>query len=116
MDRPEIAVATAGPDRLSILAPVFGRAFVDEPMMRRSMGALGDATFAFTRCFSYFLETALGLGLVLEAGAATGDAVWIPPGQFESKPLGHHCWNTTVGTDAPTAAFVRALVALAPGA
>jgi GNAT superfamily N-acetyltransferase len=91
MDRPEIAVATAGPDRLPILAPVFGRAFVDEPMMRWPMGALGDVTLAFTRCFSYFLETALGLGLVLEAGAATGGAVWIPPGQFESWES--HPWN-----------------------
>jgi GNAT superfamily N-acetyltransferase len=91
MDNPEIAVAHAGPDRRSALAPVFGRAFVDEPMMRWPMGEHGDLAVRFTRCFSYFLETALGLGLVLEAGAAHGGAVWIPPEKFDSWES--HPWN-----------------------
>jgi hypothetical protein len=33
----EIAVSRAGSDRLAVLAPMFGRAFVNEPMMRWPM-------------------------------------------------------------------------------
>jgi GNAT superfamily N-acetyltransferase len=84
VDRPEIPVTWAGPDRRALLAPVFGRAFVDEPMMRWPLGEHGDVVDRFTRCFSYFFEMALGLGLVAEAGTAHGGAVWIPPGQFDS--------------------------------
>jgi GNAT superfamily N-acetyltransferase len=74
----------AGPDRLSALAPVFGRAFVNEPMMRWPMGEEGDVVDQLTHAFAYFLEGALPLGLVWEAGDAKGAAVWIPPGRIES--------------------------------
>jgi GNAT superfamily N-acetyltransferase len=43
------------------------------------------------RCFTVFLEVALGLRLVTEAGSANGAAVWIPPNQFES--WADHPWN-----------------------
>ncbi len=59
-----IEVAQAGPDRLSALASVFGRAFVNEPMMRWPMGDQGDVAERFTRAFAHFLEAALGLGIV----------------------------------------------------
>lgn len=64
------------PMRLSALAPVFGRAFVHEPMM--PLGCDGDLADSFTRCFAYFLEAAPPLGLVWEAGRSEGAAVWIP--------------------------------------
>ena len=86
-----IAVASAGTDRLGALAPVFGRAFVDDQMMRWPMGRWGDPEDQITRCFSFFLEMALGSGVVWEAGAACGAAVWIPPGRFESWV--DHPWN-----------------------
>ncbi len=86
-----IKVARAAPDRLAALAPVFGRAFVDEPMMRWPMGAHGDIVDRFTRCFGYFLEEVLGLGIVWEAGEAKGAAVWIPPDQSEAWQ--EHPWN-----------------------
>jgi hypothetical protein len=38
MDPSEIEVSLAGADRLLDLAPVFGRAFVKEPMMCWPMG------------------------------------------------------------------------------
>jgi ribosomal protein S18 acetylase RimI-like enzyme len=42
-------------------------------------------------CFAYFLEFALGLGLVTEVGWADGGAVWIPPGHSEDWAV--HPWN-----------------------
>jgi GNAT superfamily N-acetyltransferase len=91
VDRSQIAVSPADEDRLSALAPVFGRAFVDEAMMCWPMGDAQDAAERFTRCFAFFLEVALGLGLVSEAGTASGAAVWIPPDQFASWD--DHPWN-----------------------
>jgi GNAT superfamily N-acetyltransferase len=93
VDRMEIAVSRAGSDRLAVLAPMFGRAFVNEPMMRWPMGEMQGEDLAekFTRCFGFFLEIALGLGLVWEAGTASGAAVWVPPGRFESWE--DHPWN-----------------------
>ena len=74
-----IEVVRAAPDRLPALAPVFGRAFVDEPMMRWPMGEHGDVVDRFTRCFGYFLEDVIGHGIVWETGDAKGAAVWVPP-------------------------------------
>lgn len=91
MGRTRIEVAHAGPDRLTALAPVFGRAFVNEPMMLWPMGGHGDIVERLTRCFAYALEEILGLGIVWEAGSAQGAAVWIPPGRFEVWE--DHPWN-----------------------
>jgi hypothetical protein len=86
-----IEVARAAPDRLSALAPVFGRAFVYEPMMHWPMGEHGDVVDRFTRCFGYFLEEVLALGIVWEAGDAKGAAVWVPPDRSEAWE--DHPWN-----------------------
>jgi len=85
------SISSAGQDRLSTLAAVFGRAFIDEPMMRWPMGETPDPTEQFTRCFTYFLEIALALGIVWEAGTAFGAAVWIPPGHLDDWDS--HPWN-----------------------
>ena len=85
MDGSPIEIAQAAPDRLSALAPVFGRAFVDEPMMRWPMGAHGDIVDRFTRCFARVLADVLGLGFVSEAGDAKGSAVWFPPDGLETQ-------------------------------
>jgi GNAT superfamily N-acetyltransferase len=82
---------TRDPARLSALAQVFGRAFVHEPMMRWPLGSEGDLEERFTRCFAYFLEAALPLGLVWEAGPGDGAAVWIAPEQ--SDVWDGHPWN-----------------------
>ena len=74
-----------------MLAFVFGRAFVDEPMMCWPMGETQDRVECFTSCFGLFLEVALELGLVSEAASASGAAVWIPPHRFES--WAEHPWN-----------------------
>jgi GNAT superfamily N-acetyltransferase len=86
-----IGVAPAAPDRLVGLASVFGRGFVDEPMMRWSMGKHGDAADRFTRCFAYFLEEVLGLGIVWQTDDAMGAAVWVPPSR--SAAWQEHPWN-----------------------
>jgi GNAT superfamily N-acetyltransferase len=90
-DRSHIEVVEAGPERLGALSSVFGRAFVNEPMMLWPMGEQEDIADRLTLCFSYFLERALGLGLVLEASVANGAAVWIPPRRFDSWES--HPWN-----------------------
>ena len=77
--------------RVSELAPVFGRAFVREPMMYWPMGARDDLPARFTRCFEYFLEMALPLGIVWVAGQADGVAVWTAPEQREMWEL--HPWD-----------------------
>jgi GNAT superfamily N-acetyltransferase len=79
-----IEVARATPDRLAALATVFGRAFVNEPMMRWPMGEEGDAGERFSRCFAYYLEEVLGLGLAWEVGGGKGAAVWVPPDLSEA--------------------------------
>jgi GNAT superfamily N-acetyltransferase len=85
-------VRTAGPDRLPALAPMFGRAFVDEPMLRWSLGLDRDIVAPLTTCFRFMLERVLGLGMVREAGGALGAAFWIPPeppAQWEHE----HPWS-----------------------
>jgi GNAT superfamily N-acetyltransferase len=79
------------PARVSVLAPVCGRAFVHEPMMCWPMGSSGDLAARFACCFTSFLEVALPLGLVWEAGQAQGVAVWISPGQREAWE--RHPWD-----------------------
>ena len=86
------AVTLATPDRRQALAPIFGRAFVDEPMMRWPMGAQGDLVERFTRCFDCFLQHALPLGIVFESHAGRGAAVWTPPDHglaWEQHPWNH---------------------------
>jgi GNAT superfamily N-acetyltransferase len=73
--------------RASPLALVLGRAFIREPMMWWPLGSDGDLAARFGRCFAAFLEVALPLGLVWEAGQADGVAVWIGPGQREAWDL-----------------------------
>jgi GNAT superfamily N-acetyltransferase len=77
--------------RVSALASVFGHAFVHEPMMCWPMGSSGDLAARFARCFTFFLEVALPLGLVWEAGQADGVAVWVSPSQREAWEL--HPWD-----------------------
>ena len=76
---PTVEVVQSTPDRAGALAPVFGRAFVDDPMMRWSLGVHGDVENRVRRCFSYFLEQVLEFGVVWEVGVGSGAAVWVPP-------------------------------------
>ena len=58
---------------------MFGRAFIDDPMMRWSLGVHGDLEDRLRRCFTCFLEEVLDFGVVWEVGAGSGAAVWVPP-------------------------------------
>ena len=84
-------VVTSDGALVSALAPVFGRALVHEPMMCWPMGSGGDLAARFTRCFEYFLEMALPLGIVWVAGQGDGLAVWTAPEQREAWEL--HPWD-----------------------
>jgi GNAT superfamily N-acetyltransferase len=86
-----IEVTRAAPDRLDVLAPVFGRAFAEEPMMLWPLGDQGDVVERYTRCFSYVLDLALARGDVLEAGDGNGAAIWFPPGEAHTTP--GHPWT-----------------------
>ena len=60
--------------------------------MRWPLGAPDhEAAECFTRCFTYFLEQAVPLGLIWEAGDAEGVAAWIPPGRSETWE--RHPWS-----------------------
>jgi GNAT superfamily N-acetyltransferase len=82
-------VARSGPERLGVLAPVFGRAFVDEPMMLWPMGLRDDVVDRLTRCFGYFLEEALEHDVAWEVDDGLGAAVWMAPGQPEAWGTDH---------------------------
>ena len=86
-----VEVTRSTPDRLPALAPMFGRAFVDEPMMRWPMGEHGDPVDRFTRAFAAVLEQVLPHGLVWEASAGQGAVLWFPPEPAE--PWDEHPWN-----------------------
>ena len=51
------------------------------------MGASGDLDARFARCFASFLDAALTLGIVWEAGQADGGAVWISSWQRDAWEL-----------------------------
>jgi GNAT superfamily N-acetyltransferase len=87
----DLEVTQATPDRVDALAPVFGRAFVDEPMTQWSLSDRGNAADRLTHAFAYFLEPVLSLGLVWEVGAGNGAAVWIPPKHFDDWDV--HPWS-----------------------
>ena len=81
----------ATPGRVGVLAPVFGRAFVEEPMTLWSLGGHGDVEARLTSAFACFLEQVLGLGLVWETTGGRGAAVWVPPDRFEGWAV--HPWS-----------------------
>jgi GNAT superfamily N-acetyltransferase len=88
-----LEIRRATPDRLPALAAMFGRAFVDEPMMLWPMGYHDDRVDRFTRAFATVLEPVLGLGLVSEAGDGQGAALWFGPEQAEPWEWDEHPWN-----------------------
>ena len=95
-----VEITRAGKDRLEILAAMFGRSFVDEPMMRWPLGVHGDLVERFTLHFAYFLEHVLGPGMVWEAGDAAGAAAWIPPEEKQA-------WGAAQITDPRTYALTE---------
>ena len=74
-----IEITCAAPERLPILASVFGRAFVTEPMMTWPLGAGADIESRLIRAFEFFLEELIELGMVWEETSGLGASVWIPP-------------------------------------
>jgi hypothetical protein len=56
----QVEISQAAPDLLSVLATLFGRTSVDEPMMRWPLGGHGDVEERLTRCFEWFLERLIG--------------------------------------------------------
>jgi GNAT superfamily N-acetyltransferase len=75
-----VEISCAAEDRLGALTSLFAGAFVDDPMMRWSLLGAQEPGDLLNRCFAYFLEVALELGVVWEANDANGGAVWIPSG------------------------------------
>lgn len=74
----EAEIKRTGPERWAVLASLFGRAFVTEPMMRWPLGEHERIDERFVRCFEYFLEDLSDRAIVHEAGVAAGAAIWIP--------------------------------------
>jgi ribosomal protein S18 acetylase RimI-like enzyme len=79
-----VEITQASADRLPELASTFGRAFIDEPMMRWPLGEHGDCADRYTHHFAIFLEGMFEAGTVWEAEHGLAAAVWISPDSAES--------------------------------
>jgi GNAT superfamily N-acetyltransferase len=89
MSQEAFEITQATPDRLSALASVLGRAFAVEPMMRWPLGESDDAEERLIRAFEIFMEDAIKMGMVWEAGEATGALIWIPADQMDAVDDGN---------------------------
>jgi ribosomal protein S18 acetylase RimI-like enzyme len=74
-----VEITQAAPDRLPVLASLFGRAFVGEPMMAWPLGVEGDLVERLAHAFGAFLERVIPLGGVWEAGPGMGASIWMAP-------------------------------------
>jgi len=90
----DVEISQATPDRLPVLASVLGRAFVVEPMMRWPLGEGADYEVELVHAFELFTEDPIRLGMVWEAGAATGALIWIPAGQMDAVGDGNRAMRS----------------------
>lgn len=84
-----VAVSPVTPDRLATVCALLGRAFVNEAMLRWSMGTHGDVEQRFVRQFELFNATLVEREMLWEAGPGRGAAVWIPADAGESYDQAH---------------------------
>jgi GNAT superfamily N-acetyltransferase len=89
MSQENVEITQATPDRLPELASVLGRAFAVEPMMRWPLCESDDNEQRLIRAFAIFVEDPIRLGMVWEAGAATGAMIWIPADQMDALDDGN---------------------------
>jgi len=73
---PPVDIRAAGPDRVTALAGVFGRAFVTEPMFEWGLSG-PDLETRMIRAFELYLARLAPLGVVWEAGDALGAMVLV---------------------------------------
>jgi ribosomal protein S18 acetylase RimI-like enzyme len=72
-------VRPATPDRLDVLVRTMARAFVAEPMMTWPIGPVAELESAIETTFRIWDADNIELGVVFEAEAGAGAAVWIAP-------------------------------------
>ena len=77
-----IDIHPAGADRIPALAAMFGRAFVNEPMMTWPFGSGGDVAGRMEVAFRLYFESIEPLGILWEAGDALGGMVMVPDDQI----------------------------------
>ena len=73
-----VDIHPAGPDRVPALAAMFGRAFVNEPMMTWPFGSDGDVAGRMELAFRLYFESIEPLGILWEAGEGVGGMVMVP--------------------------------------
>lgn len=91
-----IVPATA--DRLPVLAEVFSRAFLEDPMIRWPLDPALDPATAIRTTFAAIYREVVGSGVVWEAGDGDGFAVWIPPGTAEDMFESDHAVRDELAT------------------
>jgi GNAT superfamily N-acetyltransferase len=77
-------ISQATPERIPALASVLGRAFAVEPMMRWALCECDDFEERLIRAFELFMKEPVRLGMVWEAGTATGALIWMPAEQTDA--------------------------------
>jgi GNAT superfamily N-acetyltransferase len=87
-----VEIRPAGPDRVILLAGVFGRAFVTEPMFEWGLSG-PDLEARMIRAFELYLTRLAPLGIVWEAGDALGAMVLVPHDRIAD-------WSAAVVDDA----------------
>jgi GNAT superfamily N-acetyltransferase len=75
-----VPIEAAGPDRIPVLADVFSRAFIDDPIVRWPLPDVRDIGARIRQTFASIYLGVADRGMIWEAGDAEGFAVWIPPG------------------------------------
>ena len=79
-----IEIRPATPDRVTTLAPVLGRALVDEPMIRWPFRGNSEPDVErATALFALLLVPYIDAGVIWEDGHGRGCAAWIPPGRID---------------------------------
>jgi ribosomal protein S18 acetylase RimI-like enzyme len=84
----DVSIVPITAARLPVLANVFARAFLDDPMIRWPLDPAADPEAAIRGTFAAIYHGVVDAGVVWEAGHGDGFAVWISPGtaadMFES--------------------------------
>lgn len=80
-------IRPAGPERIPALAAMFGRAFINEPMMTWPFGSDGHVAGRMEQAFLMYFQSIAPLHVLWEAGDALGAMVMVPEDRIAAWEL-----------------------------